>query len=129
MKKMDTLVYSLAKLIAAVPLASLAKSKVRVCHTPASVTVASVSTETVGSVRFSALRRTGIPASGDQTRTFIVVAPGSKGKASAKPITSPTVVPAHNSAVPVFTDCITMLPALVGSITVSEAFPPKSAMP
>ena len=55
--------------------------------------VASVSTEIVLLVLSYTFRRTGMPASGEYTRTVIVVSVAVNGKGLSKPETSATVVP------------------------------------
>ena len=109
------------------PVAWFAKSKVRVCQPPATVVVASVSTDTVLSAAFSTFSRTGMPASGDHTRTVIDVLPvenGMTGTEKFSPVE--TVVPAQISAPVALTTCATLFAALVGSATtVESSAPPK----
>jgi hypothetical protein len=70
-----------------------------VCQPLATVVVASVSQERVGSAASSTFRRTGIPAVGDHTRTVIVLAAAVKGMIAIE-LFAPveTVVSAHSSA-------------------------------
>jgi hypothetical protein len=88
-----------ARFKAVVPVAWFLKSKVRVCQPAAVVTVASVSTDLLGSVLSSTFRRTTMPASGDQTRTLMRVSVVLNGILGEKPSctlfrVSVTVVPA-----------------------------------
>ena len=82
------------------PAAWVAKLKVNVCQAPAAVVVVSVSTDLFGSAESSTFRRTGMPASGDQTRTVMRVSVTLNGILGEKPVCTPapltavTVVPA-----------------------------------
>ena len=109
------------------PAAWLAKSKVSVSQALATVVVASVSTDLVGSAASSTFSRTWMPASGDQTRTVIVVllaVNSSAGTVLFGPVD--TVVPAHSWAVADLTTLATLLAAFVGSTTtVESSAPPK----
>jgi len=69
-----------------------------------------------------------MPASGDQTRTVMVVAASLNGIAVAKPAPAPfvIVVPAHNSAAPDLITLATILVASVGSISIEEASAPPN---
>ncbi len=67
-KKTEALLKVVAWFSGLVPLAGCAKLKVRVCQSPATVVVASVSTVRVPSAASSSLRRTTVPASGAHTR-------------------------------------------------------------
>ncbi len=83
--------------MAAVPVASFAKSNVNISQVDANVVNASVSTLMVGFPASSTFNLTGIPASGDHTITVIVVFPEENGIAVAKPdpVPGPMVVPAQ----------------------------------
>ena len=73
------------------PAAALAKLKLRVCQ-PTTVVAASVSTDLLPSAMSSSFSRIGMPASGDQTRTVIVVALLVKGMRAKPPLATVTTV-------------------------------------
>ena len=81
----------LARFSTGVPAAALARLKVKVCQ-PTTLVVASVSTDLLPSVMSSSFRRTGMPASGDQTRSVIVVAVLLKGMRGKPPLATVTTV-------------------------------------
>ena len=125
-KKIETLLYVVAKFKAAVPGAWLAKLNVNVCHPPATVVVANVSTDNVGSPAFSTFNSTGVPASGDHTRTVIDVFPAENGiTGTAKLASVDTVVPAQVSAPTPLTTRATRLAAFPGSATTVPSAPPN----
>ena len=68
------------------------KSKVSVCQPPAKVVVVCVSTALVASVWSSIFKRTGMPASGDQTRTEILVSVAVNGTFGLKPSPAGAVI-------------------------------------
>ena len=112
---------------AAVPVAGLAKSNVSVSQALATVVVASVSTECVGSAASSTLRRTLMPALGEYTRTVMRVLAASNGILPTD-LSGPvdTVVPANVSAVADLTTFATLLVPPAGSATTEESSaPPK----
>ena len=127
MKKIEALLYVVARLIAAVPATWLAKLKLSVCQPPATVVEASVSTLLVGSAASSTLSRTGVPAVGDQTRTVMVLLVALKPiGAMALLARFETVVPAQSSAVALLITRATLLAAFVGSgWTLESSAPPK----
>ena len=92
------------------------------------VTVASVSTDFVGSPCSSTFKRTWIPAFGDHTLTDIFVLLAVKGILVEKPNSAAavTVVPAHNSAAAVLITLATLLAALVGSATIDDCSAPPN---
>ena len=109
------------------PGAGLAKLKLRVCQPLAVVTVASVSTDLLASAAFSAFRRTGTPAAGDQTRTVMVLLLALKPIGATAALGSvDTVVPAQSSAVALFSTRATLLLPPAGSATMlASSAPPK----
>ena len=117
------------------PVTWVAKLNVRVCQPAAVVTVASVSTDLAGSVLSSTFRRTGMPASGDHTRTDMRVSVVLNGIFVEKPRCTPPrvsvmVVPAKISAPAARTTRATLLAASVGSVTIVDASaPPKPTRP
>ena len=103
----------------------LAKSKVSVSQSLATVVVASVSTEIAGSAEFSIFNLTWIPATGDQTRTVMVVLSASSGMTgivSFGPVE--TTVPANDAASADRFTWTTLLAASVGSTTTVESSAP-----
>jgi len=110
-----------------VPDAWLAKSNVSVSQAPATVVRVSVSTDCPGLAEFSAFRRIGIPASGDQTRAVIVVAVAVNGMTGTAWLARvDTVVPAQTCAPASLTTRATLFEALVGSATTDDWLSPKS---
>ena len=105
-----------AKFNAAVPVAGMLKSKVKVSHWLATVVFTSVSTVMVLLAASSTFNRTGIFASGDHTRTEILVWVAENGTAFAKPA-FPIVTPAQVAAFTGFTTARTVLLELVGSVS------------
>ena len=103
--------------------------KLRVCQPLAVVTVASVSTDWVGSAAFSTFMRTGMPATGDHTRAVIVVFPVAKPMRGIElPAAVEIVVPAQSSAEALLMTRATLLVASVGSVTtLASSAPPKPA--
>ena len=125
LKKIETFWYVLLKSIGAVPGASILKSNTKVSQAPAIVVLVRVSTLMAPFPASSAFNRTGVPASGDHTRTDIVVAVEEKGNGLANPFV-PTVTPAHSSAKSGLVVWATLLFGSVGSTTKADIFPPKS---
>ena len=117
----------MARFSAAVPAAGLAKLKTKVCQPAATVVVASASTVLVLSSAFSSFSRTGMPASGDQTRKLMpwaVLVKGTVAMLSLAPVD--TVVPAHTSDPAALTTLATLPLPLTGSVTrVAFSAPPK----
>ena len=118
--------------MAAVPVACFEKSKVKVCQAPAVVVKTSVSTDLLGSPWSSTFSRTGIPASGEKTRTDILVWLALKAILGVKPSCAAPVivVPANTSEPAARTTLATMFAALVGSgARLESSAPPKPMKP
>ena len=117
----------MARSSAGVPAAGTAKLKTSVCQPPATVVVASVSADWLLSAAFSTFNRTGMPASGDQTRSSSVLALAVNGRALIDwlaPVDN--VVPAQTSAPAAFSTRTTLPGTPSGSLTMAESSaPPK----
>ena len=75
---------------------------------------------------FSILKSIGIPAEGAHTLAVTVANSFVTGINEANPAGVEIVVPAHEAAQGDFMDLIQLLSGFSGSVTNSEAFPPKS---